>query len=240
MRFKILLVATVCCCTACVPAVSHGPRVEAGFAGGFTAAVPVGPRYQTGDEGRQPLLFGPVGVDLGYGFVASGHPPFRLGIHVPVPLAPFAQADLYVQAPDSVLQDWIAGVGVNGSRLAVMPYLQFGPKRQSAWNWHSTQGIALLRNSGGLYGVLWMPGVVVRHQGESVVTSGFATAGLGRKFQYGHANRGLLSIGVAMEFRKQQPERCMRRINCKQSGPGAVPPQDPPPITPSTSPSERS
>lgn len=217
------LLALVAGCVACVPAVSHGPRVSGGLSGGVTATLPLGPRYNDGDWGDQPFLYGPAGVDLGYGWAAAqpDRAAYRLGVHLPAPLVTFAQADAYVQVPGRWFGALDAGAGLNVSIYHVMPYLQLGRIGVAGSGWYTTQGVNFLRNTNdeyqnALYGVLWVPTLAYQWRRNKVTTHFFATAGLGRK--YGPCvtrcppaeERGLLSAGVALELHRRPAEQASR------------------------------
>ena len=143
---RTFLLTSLALCAACVPAVTHGPRVQAGFSGGVTASLTGGPRYPSGDGGPEPFLRGPVGVNAGYGWRSDRGlwPAVRAGVHVPVPFAGALQPDLYLQLPSRLIGGLDAGGGVSWvagemGRIS-MPYAQLGHIGDDGTGWYTTQG----------------------------------------------------------------------------------------------------
>lgn len=205
---------------ACMPAVAHGPRVEPGLQGGVTASLPFGPRYGTGDWGDQPFLFGPAGVNLGYGW-GSGRPEkpaVYLGTHVPVPAFPAVQADLYVQAPPRALGAFDGGLGVNASAFHVAPYLQLGLLGEGGSGLYTVQSVDFLlqRNetySNDLYGRLWVGTLAYELRGRKTSTHLFASLGYGWHAEQcvydclPAERRSVAAAGVTFSARRAAPPR---------------------------------
>jgi hypothetical protein len=151
--------------SGCLPSINHGPRVEEGSSGGIVASVTPGPRYDHG-EYTSPYLYGPVGVSFGRGWAAKDENAIGvyLGGHIPVPGIFFAQADLYLQAPGSVVGDLNGGIGINAGYASYSPYLQFGRIDAQGSGWYTTQGVTLLPAraryaDNELYGWMWIGSV---------------------------------------------------------------------------------
>ena len=90
----LTLVVSALAGQACMPAVMHSPRIEPGPAIGLTASYTAGPEYDNGDDGPSRFAYGPVGVNLGYGWTSSRIDGLGagVGVHVPVPLIPTGTA----------------------------------------------------------------------------------------------------------------------------------------------------
>jgi hypothetical protein len=151
--------------SGCLPAINHGPRVADGASIGVVASITPGPEYSSG-ELNTPYLYGPVGISFGRGWAArdGNSVGFYLGGHVPVPGIPWAQADLYLQAPGSMFGDFDAGIGVNAGYAKYSPYVQFGRIDAEGSGWYTTQGVTFLPTTtsyaiNDLYGWLWVGGV---------------------------------------------------------------------------------
>ncbi len=129
---------------ACMPAVLHGPRVEPGLSYGIAASHTAGPTYPNGDLPSK-FAYGPVGVNLGYGWISRSDDGLglRLGLHLPVPLVIGAQADTYLQLPKRALFGLDGGVGFVLSPVMseVMPYGQIGVLGASGSGVYATYGI---------------------------------------------------------------------------------------------------
>jgi hypothetical protein len=121
--------------TACFPTITHGPRVEDGFVFGVTAATTSGDTHVEGDAGVA-LREGTLGAFIGQGWASTDRrqPSAYFGLVVPV-FVPFAQADLYVQAPQAWTGPLAAGVGATGSIEGGSLYGQLGfqPERGIGW-----------------------------------------------------------------------------------------------------------
>lgn len=179
--------------TACVPVVAHGPRVEPGLSGGASASVTAGPRYNNGDDGPSPFLYGPLGVNAGYGWTSGsdgGGPAVRFGVHVPV-LVVLVQPDLYVQAPRRALGGFDAGIGVSAPVIdagrVAMPYVQLGRITDTGSGWYTTQGFFFNRRNPGfgagtmLREKAWVPTIAYQYGGGRTTTHVFATGAFGRQ-----------------------------------------------------------
>jgi hypothetical protein len=146
---------------ACFPAMLHGPRVERG--GSLTANVSTatGPQHTEGDYGGIRLRNESVGLGFGYGWRGNtpSEPSLFLGAYVPV-LFPFAQLDLFVQAPEAWSGPTAGGLGVNVAIDHVQPYLQWGMMSANGTGWSILQGVSVRSDGSAQAGqVSWMPGV---------------------------------------------------------------------------------
>ena len=176
----LLLAFTV---PACVPAVSHGPRVEPGGVSGSMIALGTRPTLEgevkTGQGNVTPVL-PPMGFFARYGWtpeIANTPFPIAAGVFIPLSL-PFSvthpEVDVYAQltpAPWPVA----ASAGVLASRSYVNPYVQLG-KEVEGNGFYTTQGVAFFGGSGPR-GTVWMPAAAVRWGGIHL----FVQGGLGRE-----------------------------------------------------------
>ncbi len=125
----------------------HGPRIDGGLTTGLAASYTAGPRRTRGDEGDAPYAYGPVGLNLGYGWTSDKMEGLgaRLGIHIPVPLAVAAQPDFYAQLPRRAVFGLDAGVGITGipANSTVMPYAQLGALGASGSGFYATYGFMI-------------------------------------------------------------------------------------------------
>lgn len=196
MSHKMMAVwlGMVAVATACVPAVAHGPRVRPGFSGGVSASLTTGKKYPDGDSEPKYFLYGPVGVNVGYGWapVTTGLPALRLGVHVPVPVLALVQPDIYVQAPRSLSREFDFGIGVSWWAIergrVAMPYVQFGRIGENGSGWYTTQGY--FRNTKDtqaqsrpvLSANAWVPGIAYQFEHGGSTTHVFVAAILGTQF----------------------------------------------------------
>src|SRR5687767_7889574 len=113
-----------------MPAIMHSPRIDSGLSGGVAASLTAGPRPTRGDWGGMAYAYGPVGMNVGYGWTSDDGEGLgaRLGLHVPVPLVVAAQPDFYVQLPKRAVLGLDAGVGMAWvpALTIVTPYAQLG------------------------------------------------------------------------------------------------------------------
>lgn len=212
----------------CVPAVAHSPRVWPGPSVGVSLSGTAGPKYESGDDGRNVFLLGPVGLNAGYGWRPEGsdRPGFRVGVHVPVPFVALAQPDLYIQAPPRVVGGLDVGVGVSAvaaemGRVA-MPYVQVGSIGQDGSGWYTTQGFySNTRNvtQAGrpvLRSDAWVPSIAYAAGGRRHTTHVFATGVVGQQLSRcdassnevcERASRWAAIAGVSVEWhrRRRQP-----------------------------------
>lgn len=149
-------------CFACAPVVTHGPRVEPGFAAGATLGLV--PAALCDSCGAMLPTWGAYGR---YGFVpdAAGQPAVlvtgTLGLG-------FVEGDLYVQAPGTGSLAY--GAGVLGSNWYVMPYLQLGRSTRGSgfyttqgFAWHRYQPVTILvPPHGDIAPRYWAPAVAYR------------------------------------------------------------------------------
>jgi hypothetical protein len=135
---------------ACMPAVTHAPRIEPGLAMGLTASYTAGPEYENGDDGPSRFAYGPVGVNFGYGWTSARIEGLgaSIGAHVPVPLIALIQPDVYVQFPKRALLGLDGGVGLTSVRIdrSVTPYAQLGILRSNSTGAYATYGLLRARN----------------------------------------------------------------------------------------------
>ncbi len=219
-----VLLATVVL-SSCVPAVTHGPRVEPGWGGGFTVSLPFGPRYSEGDWGQQPFLYGPIGVNLNHGWRSADSlgGAFQLGVHLPATLVFFpaglimAQADLYYQLPQGGTGTMAAGAGANVSGDHLMPYIQLGGIGANGSGWYTTQGAGFYWNASN-FGpnvfstIVWLPTLAYQVQKGGTTTHFFVSAGLGKatgdcydrdSCQRDEVRR-LLTAGLTLQFHRRR------------------------------------
>ena len=123
---------------ACMPVVTHGPRVEPGVNIGATLGSFV-PLCDTCDTAL-PMM---SGWFVRYGYAPSPKKPAALiGVNVPwVPVEEPFEADAYLQAPVGTA-DFVYGAGALAGTKHVMPYVQVGSTRNGP-GLYTTQGFAL-------------------------------------------------------------------------------------------------
>lgn len=133
---------------ACFPTITHGPRVEKGFVFGVTGASTTGDTHVEGDEGGIHLRGGVFGPFLGYGWTSDDRrkPAAYLGLAVPA-FFPYAQADLYVQAPQAWTGPLAAGIGGVGSIEGGSAYGQLGFQPQRGIGWQMMGGYGVRTSS---------------------------------------------------------------------------------------------
>ena len=127
--------------TACFPTITHGPRVENGFVFGVTAATTSGDTHTEGDEGGVALREGTFGAFLGQGWASTNprKPSAYFGLVVPA-FVPYAQVDLYVQAPQAWTGPLAAGLGGTGSIEGGSLYSQVGFQPERGIGWQAMAG----------------------------------------------------------------------------------------------------
>jgi len=186
---RAALVLVLVLAGACVPVVTHGPRVEPGFSLGVSAGVDAHAFAPQNDP-----LFLPVNWSwpVQYGWRAPGDTGVAVlvGVNVPgpavigTPLLVLSEGDVFVQLPSrpGAMQ---RGVGVLGSAYHVMPYVQLGRERSGAKGWYTTQGVVWLReipqgdDFGREPGVAWMPALAAYDGGRFITATGYLQGGLG-------------------------------------------------------------
>lgn len=223
-----LVFVTLSAVGGCAPAVTHGPRIEPGFSGGFSASLSAGPRYENGDDGPTIFLFGPVGVNAGYGWSSprAGGAGLRLGVHVPVPAVTLVQPDVYVQFPRDLLAGLDAGVGVSAlgtvwGRVR-MPYVQLGHISERGSGWYTTQGY--YRNDRNVEvpvrpvyrSEAWIPAIGYQRGGARTTSHLYLMGMTGRVFYRCDASgdaicriepRWSVAAGVIVERHRLRPQR---------------------------------
>ncbi len=189
--------------SGCLPAINHGPRVEEGRTFGAVGAYPVAIRPSLGDQPTPPVLAGPLGINLGHGWAAANRisPGYYLGLHVPILAIPYAQLDVYRQAPASTLEGFDLGVGANVGLWQAMPYVQFGRAEPGGSGWHTTQGVMFVRNSmtvqNWAHGWAWIPSLAYRWVAPGLSVELFVTGG------YGSYTRSCDACGAEPQTRGQ-------------------------------------
>lgn len=108
---------------------------------GVTAASTTGDTHVEGDEGGVALREGTFGPFIGQGWAASdSHKPSAyFGLVVPV-FVPYAQVDVYVQAPQAWTGVLAGGVGGTGSIEGGSLYGQFGYQPERGIGWQAMAG----------------------------------------------------------------------------------------------------
>lgn len=206
---------------ACMPAVMHGPRIEPGPAMAMTVSYTAGPEYENGDDGPSRFAYGPVGVNIGYGWTSARVEGLGVGIgaHVPVPLIPLIQPDVYVQLPKRALLGLDGGVGFTSVRVdrSLIPYAQLGILAANNTGVYVTYGLfrerndpdrnhPVLREEGRIAGLAFQWG-----QGKTISRI-FATGQFGRRFwrcsistddACRSEKRWAVATGTALEIRRR-------------------------------------
>jgi hypothetical protein len=205
---------------ACIPAVMHSPRIDGGLTTGVAASLTAGPRRTRGDMGGIAYAYGPVGVNLGYGWTSdeSGGFGSRLGIHVPVPFVVAAQTDFYVQLPRRAVLGLDAGVGMAWVPVmtTVMPYAQLGALDASGSGFYATYGFMIGPdpsnvNYDGPGGGADVPGIAFQRVNGRTTTSAFVVAIIARDRQCPDGfsdcvrrDNWSVASGMAVEFRHRK------------------------------------
>jgi hypothetical protein len=203
-----------------MPAAMHSPRIDGGLTTGLAASYTAGPRRTRGDEGGIAYAYGPVGLNLGYGWTSDRSEGFgaRLGIHVPVPLVVAAQPDFYVQLPRRAVLGLDAGVGMAlvPVNATVMPYAQLGALDASGSGFYATYGFMIGPdpsnvNSSGRGRGADVPGIAFQKVNGRTTTSAFVMAIIARDRRCPDGISGCVrrddwavASGMAMEFRHRK------------------------------------
>lgn len=155
IAYLLLTLLALTLSAACVPIISHGPRVQTGLSGGVTGAVRLGSPFlvechqsSTTDVTGAPLHtrecppaprvgLGPAHVAVRYGWSApAGSHAYSVGLQVPGPV------DLYAQLRGREGR-MDRGVGLLLSPLQVSPYFQLGRTGEKS-SWYSTQLLSVV------------------------------------------------------------------------------------------------
>lgn len=127
--------------------VTHGPRVEPGFA----TTITLGGGYAPCDTltcDLELLPQGAIGVRLGRA-AGETRPGFSAGINLSASLLS-SDLDVYVQAPAGATR-LDAGGGVLVSLAHTMPYVQVGRMREDGSGWYTTQGFVWMARRPSTY-----------------------------------------------------------------------------------------
>jgi len=198
----------------------HSPRIDGGLTTGAAASYTAGPRRTRGDNTGMAYAYGPLGVNVGYGWTSDRIEGFgvRIGIHVPVPLVVAAQPDLYVQLPGPAVLGLDAGVGMASvpAHATVMPYAQLGALRASGSGFYATYGFLIgpdpsNANYSGRGSGADVPGIAFQKVNGRTTTRAFAIAIIGRdrRCPAGVTNcvrrdNWAVASGMAVEFRHRR------------------------------------
>ncbi|CAN5784998.1 hypothetical protein BH23GEM6_BH23GEM6_00780 [soil metagenome] len=164
------LMAILCLLGACMPLVTHGPRVEEGIWTGSTGSFRLGSMLEEEVEvlGSSYAVRPPNGFFARYGWQREDQGPAAVlvGLHLPF-LIPFSIAhpelDVYAQLTPVAERAYAAGAGVLASPSHLMPYAQAGGTWTEQASWYTTQGLALHGWAGnGPRAVLWTPALTWR------------------------------------------------------------------------------
>lgn len=197
----------------------HSPRIDGGLTTGAAASLTAGPRRTRGDMGGIAYAYGPVGLNLGYGWTSDRIEGFgaRLGIHVPV-LVVAAQPDFYVQLPRRAVLGLDAGVGITGvpAMETVLPYAQLGALDASGSGFYATYGFMIgpdpsnVNYSGRDRGAD-VPGIAFQKVNGRTTTRAFVMAIIARDRQcpegFSDCDRPYnwsVATGMAIEFRHRK------------------------------------
>lgn len=155
LPYLLLLLTT----GGCMPHVMHGPRVEGGTSGGFTASA----GRQVGTGGYAGPFVPSLYAGLRHGFVAANdRSALWIGAQVPVPLFLYladndteddaevalavSYADVYVQPRGLRGGSYEAGVGALFSKAVLAPYFQVGEQDAEGKGWFVTPMLVLTRD----------------------------------------------------------------------------------------------
>lgn len=170
--------------------------------------------------GGMAYAYGPVGVNVGYGWTSYEAEGFaaRVGIHVPVPLVVAAQPDFYVQLPRRALFGLDGGIGVAGIPAieTVMPYAQLGTLDANGSGLYATYGFMFGPdpsnvNYDGPGGGADVPGIAFQRVNGRTTTSAFVMAIIARDRQCPDGivdcvrrDNWSVASGMAIEFRRRK------------------------------------
>jgi hypothetical protein len=169
--------------------------------------------------GAMPYAYGPIGVNVGYGWKSDRTEGLgvRLGVYVPAFVVAI-QPDVYVQLPKRVVAGLDAGLGVAAHLLdgSVMPYAQIGVLSAGGSGIFATYGRSFhWHETGQPYRVVDsqadVPGIAFQRVNGRTTTRVFVTAAISRNRSCPAtvtpcARRDDWSIasGMAMELRHRE------------------------------------
>ena len=206
--------AIALCCSACMPHVMHGPRIdEDGVSGSLSLTL--GRNREIGDASARilPSLYG--GLRRSWMASEGDGPAGSVGIQVPLLLAPVlfdansnvdavdallatSYLDVYIQPRRRTEPGWESGAGVLGSTALMGPYVQVG-RFDGGQGWYTTQLVALTIGDDLGEGAIYMPAVVWRHRDTGSSTAANFSFGLGVPLNE-DAREMLLIAGLTFEL----------------------------------------
>jgi hypothetical protein len=174
--------------------------------------------------GGAAYAYGPVGVNLGYGWTSNPSEGFsegfgaRVGLHVPVPFVVAAQTDFYVQLPRRAVLGLDAGVGMAWVPVmtTVLPYAQLGALDASGSGFYGTYGFMIGPdptnvNYSGRGGGADVPGIAFQKMNGRTTTTAFLMAIIARDRRcpdgYSDCDKPYnwaVASGMAVEFRHRK------------------------------------
>ena len=197
----------------------HSPRIDGGLSAGLAASFTAGPRRTRGDWGGMAYAYGPVGMNVGYGWTSDDGEGLgaRLGLHVPVPAVVAAQPDFYVQLPRRAVLGLDAGVGMAWvpAMTIVMPYAQLGALDASGSGFYATYGFMVApdrsTSDSNYGGGVDVPGIAFQKVNGRTTTSAFVMAIIARDRQCPEGfsdcvrrDNWAVASGMAVEFRRRK------------------------------------
>ncbi|HEX8392064.1 MAG TPA: hypothetical protein VF665_06890 [Longimicrobium sp.] len=215
-RLGVLLALSVpALLPACIPVVTHTPRVDPGLTVGVVAGYATDPvldgEIHTGQSTVTPVV-GPNSVyaRLGWTTQNSSAPfPFSLGVSHPITLPFFAfhpEVDAYAQLSPVASRWFAAGAGVLVSPSYTTPYAQFGRDLDEGVSVYTTQSVAFFRGGDRAPdATIWMPAAAAKFSDYSV----FLQAGVGRERLPADSTRAVrfLMVGASVETRNPRTRR---------------------------------
>lgn len=219
LPLRILLALSIAAAVpACLPVVTHPPRVQPGIAVGVVAGYSTVPvlegEISTGESTVTPVT-GPSNVFARAGWTpeTSGVPvPLSLGVSLPITL-PFAtffpELDAYAQLSPSSSRTLAAGGGILLSPAYTTPYAQFGWDLDNEVTVYTTQSVAFFRGGDRAPdATIWMPTATVKMSEYSF----FLQAGVGTERLSADSTRAVrfLMVGGIVEFRENAMSRRRR------------------------------
>lgn len=197
---------------ACIPLVTHAPRVEPRFTVGMTAALAtdsaLAGSIDLGNGTITPVLPPFIAfARMGWTPETSGVPvPMSLGVSVPIAV-PFSiahpEADAYVQLSPAANRTLAAGAGLLVSRSYTTPYVQFGRDLEDGVILYTTQSVAFFHGGDRAPdATVWMPAAALKYAEYSV----FLQAGVGRERPSAVTTRAVrfAMIGIIVEFKDRR------------------------------------
>jgi hypothetical protein len=183
----LLVLLAVLVSPACIPVVTHEPRVSPGTTAGGVISAATHPTLEgevrTGHSTVTPVV-APLTVFMRRGWMPEDTTlgvPFSAGISFPVVL-PFSvthpELDLYAQLTPVAHPTTAAGAGVLLSRTHAAPYVQAGIETNGGRTLYTTQAVARFHGGGRAPdATVWMPSVAAKASRFHL----FVQAGLGRE-----------------------------------------------------------